>query len=161
MVCGLTDSALSEADTTDKIIIIRKMSATATTTLSDTLVVGRQPQQSVGIHSVFRLPSPTTSSTSRISGSPSPSSIPPATRNSNGLDPQFTSVNRPGGVRFSPHPRLNKHTHFRPTQAIPLITTCGMRPVCCRLLSHRRVPRSPVVWDRLLCVMIVPPMWKG
>jgi hypothetical protein len=58
VVCGLTNSALSEADTTDKKIIDRKMSATATTTLSDTLVVGRQPQQSVGVRSVssFFLP---------------------------------------------------------------------------------------------------------
>ena len=35
------------------------MSATATTTLSDTLVVGRQPQQSVGFHP-FCPPSPST-----------------------------------------------------------------------------------------------------
>ena len=103
------------------------MSATATTTLSDTLVVGRQPQQSVGIRSVSPFFSPTTSSL-RISGPSSPSPIPTATRESIGLDPQFTPANRPGGVRFLPRPRINKHTHHHPTQTT---TSRGMRPACC------------------------------
>lgn len=107
------------------------MSATATTTFSDTLVVGRQPQQSVGVRSVS--PSfPPPLHPSHISGPFSPSSIPIATRKSNGLDPQFTSANRPGGVRFSPRTRLNKHA---PSSDLghhhhPWCAACSLRPRC-------------------------------
>jgi len=104
------------------------MSATATTTLSDTLVVGRQPQQPVGFRSVLSFFShhfilPASPVLPRLLP-------PPATRESNGLDPQFTSANRPGGVRFSPRARVNKHTHHHPTQATTT-RPASVRPACC------------------------------
>ena len=102
------------------------MSATATATLSDTLVVGRQPQQPVGI-----LPS-----SPYAHHSPSLPFLPPFfylpwPHCSNGLDPQFTSPNRPGRVRFSPLLRVNETAHRHPTQATTTTTTSGVRAACC------------------------------
>ena len=128
------------------------MSATATTTLSDTLVVGRQPQQSVGVVRPFCSPSPSTSSFSNLrlflAFSPPPCW-------SNGLDPQFTSANRPSGVRF---PREGIRTH--PSSDLghhhPQSAAC----VLGRVLGGGE-PRFLVCWDRMLRVVVVRRMWKG
>lgn len=155
MVCGLTDSALSEADTTDNKKIDKKMSATATTTFSDTLVVGRQPQQSVGLRSVSPS-SPLPLHPFHIPGPFSPSSTPIAARKSNGLDPQFTSANRPGRVRFSPRTAKQTRTIIRPRPPPPSVV-CGLL-VAAPL--HGRQPCFLVVWNRVLPVVIVRCMWK-
>ena len=101
------------------------MSATATTTLSDTLVVGRQPQQSVGFHP-FCPPCPSTSFS--ISGSSSPSSHlphdPVAKRSRSPIHirkpPQW------GSVSLSP-PAGERTTHHHPTHAT---TTRSVRHAC-------------------------------